>query len=64
VERAVTLAALAWQQATLRALRDQLAARGRHEVTLAEALALLNAPPGTPVEALLRGLLDRKDDHP
>jgi hypothetical protein len=57
----VALAAACWQRDTLAELADQLRARGRQDVTVREALVLLDAEPATPVEALLLDLADRRE---
>jgi hypothetical protein len=57
----VTLAALRWRRDTLTRLRDQLRTTGRHQATVAEALALLGAEPDSTVEALLLDLTTKED---
>jgi hypothetical protein len=60
VDRRLVLAVARWRRDTLARLTDQLRARGRRQVTVAEALVLLEAEPDSPVEALLLDLADRR----
>jgi hypothetical protein len=61
VDGRLALTAAQWRRDTLRRLAHQLRAHGRHQVTVAEALVLLDAEPASLVEALLLDLVDRRE---
>jgi hypothetical protein len=62
MDRRLALAAARWRRDTLTKLAEQLLrAHGRHQVTVAEALVLLDAEPASPVEALLMDLAHRRE---
>jgi hypothetical protein len=62
IRAVVAMAATLWQRETLAQLRDQLQAHDLTEVTVAEALTLLDAELGGTTEALLLGLTHHQED--